>query len=160
MRTHCPSRRGVAMLPARRLTGATCRGHPRRRRLAALKCRRRAGRRRPGATRLWARAHVKRLPSFKWTSGRSAPVRRPAGWALSSHRDLRPAKPILREGRRSDRRPPASSMTAWTAPTPTHCRGTVRGGDCRVYTSGTHARKDEYRLLLDFSCNPIRTRSV
>jgi hypothetical protein len=61
-RTRRQSRRGVAMSPAWRSTGATCRGHPRRRYLAALKCHRRAGRGRRGATRLRARAHVRRLP--------------------------------------------------------------------------------------------------
>jgi hypothetical protein len=50
------------MLPARWSTGATCWGRPCHHRLAAPKCRRRAGRRRRGATRLWARAHVRRLP--------------------------------------------------------------------------------------------------
>jgi hypothetical protein len=33
-------------------------------------------------------------------------------------------------------------------------------GACRVYTPGTHARKDEDELLPEFPCNPIRTRSV
>jgi hypothetical protein len=60
-RTRRQSHRGVAMSPARRSTGATCRGHPRHHRLAALKSRRRAGRRQWGATRLWARAHVRQL---------------------------------------------------------------------------------------------------
>jgi hypothetical protein len=32
--------------------------------------------------------------------------------------------------------------------------------ECRAYTPGTHARKEEDELLLEFSCNPIRTRSV
>jgi chromosome segregation ATPase len=32
--------------------------------------------------------------------------------------------------------------------------------DCRAYSPGTHTRKDEDRLLLEFPCNPIRTRSV
>jgi hypothetical protein len=31
---------------------------------------------------------------------------------------------------------------------------------CRAYSSGTHARKKEDGLLLEFPCNPIRTRSV
>jgi hypothetical protein len=31
---------------------------------------------------------------------------------------------------------------------------------CRAYTPGTHARKDKDGLLLEFPCNPIRTRSV
>jgi hypothetical protein len=33
-------------------------------------------------------------------------------------------------------------------------------GACRTYSPGTHARKDEDGLLLEFSCNPTRTRSV
>jgi hypothetical protein len=32
--------------------------------------------------------------------------------------------------------------------------------DCRAYSSGTHARKDEDGLLLEFPCNPTRTRAV
>jgi hypothetical protein len=31
---------------------------------------------------------------------------------------------------------------------------------CRAYTSGTHARKEEDRLLVEFPCTPTRTRSV
>jgi hypothetical protein len=33
-------------------------------------------------------------------------------------------------------------------------------GVCRTYTPGTHARKEEDRLLLEFPCNSTRTRSV
>jgi hypothetical protein len=66
------------------------------------------------------------------TSGQSAPVRRLAGRALPSRKDLRPVKPILREGQRSGRRPPASSMTARTAPTLIPCRGAGRGGGHRT----------------------------
>jgi hypothetical protein len=33
-------------------------------------------------------------------------------------------------------------------------------GACRAYSLGTHARKDEDGLLLEFPCNPTRTRSV
>jgi hypothetical protein len=33
-------------------------------------------------------------------------------------------------------------------------------GACRAYSLGTHARKDEDGLLVEFPCNPIRTRSV
>jgi hypothetical protein len=33
-------------------------------------------------------------------------------------------------------------------------------GRCRAYSPGTHARKDEDGLLLEFHCNPTRTRSV
>jgi hypothetical protein len=32
--------------------------------------------------------------------------------------------------------------------------------DCRAYTPGTHARKDEDGLLLEFPYNPTRTHSV
>jgi hypothetical protein len=31
---------------------------------------------------------------------------------------------------------------------------------CRAYTPGTHTRKDEDGLLLEFPCNSTRTRSV
>jgi hypothetical protein len=31
---------------------------------------------------------------------------------------------------------------------------------CRAYTPSTHARQDEDGLLLEFPCNPIRTRSM
>jgi hypothetical protein len=34
------------------------------------------------------------------------------------------------------------------------------GGACRPYSPGTYARKDEDGLLLEFPCNPTRTRSV
>jgi hypothetical protein len=44
VRIRRPSRRGAAMSPARRSTGATCQGRPHRPRPMALKCRRRAGR--------------------------------------------------------------------------------------------------------------------
>jgi hypothetical protein len=33
-------------------------------------------------------------------------------------------------------------------------------GDCRAYSPGTHARKEEDGLLLEFPYNPTRTRSV
>jgi hypothetical protein len=36
----------------------------------------------------------------------------------------------------------------------------ARVGKCRAYSPGTHARKEEDRLLLEFPCNPIRTCSV
>jgi hypothetical protein len=136
MRTRHPSCRGVAMLLVRRSTGATCRGRPSRCHLAAPTCRRRAGRGRRGATRLWARAHVRRLHPPGWTNGRSAPVKCTAKRALPNRRDPRPVKPILREGRRSDRRPPANSTTIWTALTLTPCRDAGRGGDRR--TRGRH----------------------
>jgi hypothetical protein len=57
---------------------------------AAPKCRRRAGRGRRGTTRLWARAHVRRLPPPEWTSSRSVPMWCPAERALPSRRDLAP----------------------------------------------------------------------
>jgi hypothetical protein len=34
------------------------------------------------------------------------------------------------------------------------------GGRCRAYSPGTHARKDEDGLLLEFPCNPTRTCSM
>jgi hypothetical protein len=34
---------------------------------------------------------------------------------------------------------------------------TMSSGACRAYTPGTHIRKDEDGLLLEFPCNPIRT---
>jgi hypothetical protein len=41
----------------------------------------------------------------------------------------------------------------------TSLRGYI-GGDCRAYSLGTHTRKDEDGLLLEFPCNPTRTRSM
>jgi hypothetical protein len=38
--------------------------------------------------------------------------------------------------------------------------GHPQGGLCRAYTPGTHTRKDEDGLLLEFPCNPTRTRYV
>jgi hypothetical protein len=37
---------------------------------------------------------------------------------------------------------------------------TMCSGACRAYTPGTHARKDEDGLLLEFPCNPTRTCTV
>jgi hypothetical protein len=37
---------------------------------------------------------------------------------------------------------------------------TMCSGACRAYSPGTHARKEEDGLLLEFPCNPTRTRSV
>jgi formin 2 len=71
-------------------------------------------------------------PPLEWTRGWFAPVQRPAGRTLSSCRGLRPVKPILQKGRSSGRCPPASSMTARTAPTPTPRRGVGHGGDRRT----------------------------
>jgi hypothetical protein len=33
-------------------------------------------------------------------------------------------------------------------------------GTCRAYSTGTHARKEEDGLLLEFTCNPTRTHSM
>jgi hypothetical protein len=138
------------MSPGRRSTGATCQGRPRRHCPVELKCRRHAGRGRWGAARLWARAHVLRSPPPppEWASGRSAPARRPLGRTLLSRRDMRPAKPILREGWRSDRCPSTSSITARTGPTPTPCRGAHGGECCRRGGSGSKwsgSRNDDLR---------------
>jgi hypothetical protein len=37
---------------------------------------------------------------------------------------------------------------------------TICSGACRAYTPGTHARKDEDGLLLEFPYNPTRTCTV
>jgi hypothetical protein len=37
---------------------------------------------------------------------------------------------------------------------------TTCSGACRAYSPGTHARKEEDRLLLEFPYNSTRTRSV
>jgi hypothetical protein len=153
MRIRRPSRRGAAMSPTRRSTGATCRGRPRRRRRVALKCHRRAGYGRRGATRLQARAHVRWLPLPEWASGRPAPVRRPVGRALPSRRDLRSAMPTLREGRRCDRCPSASFMMARTGPTPTPCRGTGRGGGRRIRCRRRACRLQRNCVLPRGACN-------
>jgi hypothetical protein len=135
------------MSPAPRSTGATCRGRPRLHRSEVLKRRRRAGRGRRGATRLWARAHARRLPLPVWASGRPAPVRCPAERVLPSLRSLRPVRPILRGGRRSDRCPFASSMTTRTAPTPTPCIGAGRGGRRRIRRRRRARRRRWNRVL-------------
>jgi hypothetical protein len=153
MNTCCLSHRGAEMSPVRRSTRATCRGRPRRRLPAALKCHRRASRRRLGATRPWARSRVRRLPPSERTSGRSAPVRCPAGWVLPSRRDLRPAKSIPREGRRSGRRPPASFVMALTAPTQTPCRGAGRGGGRRTRRRHRARRQWWSQALPRGACN-------
>jgi hypothetical protein len=36
----------------------------------------------------------------------------------------------------------------------------VQCGHCRAYSPGTHGRKEEDGLLLEFPYNPTRTRSV
>jgi hypothetical protein len=132
MKTCRPSRYGVAMSPARRSTGATCRGRPRRRLPAALMCRRHDSRRRLCGTRLWARARVKQLPLPERTSGRSGLAWCLVGRALLSHRDQHLAKLTPREDRRSGRRPPTSFTMAPTAPTLTPSRGADRGGSRRT----------------------------
>jgi putative hemolysin len=132
----------------RRSTGATCRGHPRRRLPEALKCRHHANRRRLGTTRPWARAHARRLPPPERTSGRSSLVWCPAGRVPPSRKDLCPAQPIPREGQMSGRRPPASFMMALTAPTPTPCRGAGRGGGRR-----TRHRRRAHRRRQSQACS-------
>jgi hypothetical protein len=92
MKTRRRSRRGAATLPARRWTGGTCRGRPRRRLPTPLKCHLRGGRRQSHATRMWARARDKQLALPDRTSGQSTLVWRPARQAPSSHREPRPAK--------------------------------------------------------------------
>jgi hypothetical protein len=37
---------------------------------------------------------------------------------------------------------------------------TFKQGECRAYSPGTHARKDEDGLLLELPCNPTRTCTV
>jgi hypothetical protein len=37
---------------------------------------------------------------------------------------------------------------------------TMCSGACRAYSPCTHAKKEEDGLLLEFPCNPTRTRSV
>jgi hypothetical protein len=56
----------------------------------------------------------------------------PSGTALLSRGGLRLVKSTLREGRRKGCRPPANSMTDWSAPTPTPCRGAGHGGGRRT----------------------------
>jgi hypothetical protein len=51
---------------------------------------------------------------------------------LPSRRDVRPVKPIPREGQRSGRRLPTSFMMAPTISTPTPCRGAGREGGRRT----------------------------
>jgi hypothetical protein len=80
------------MYPARRWTGATCRGRPRHRLPAPPKCHHRGSRRRPRTTRMWDRARDKQLTLPERTSGRSALAWRPAGRAPPSRREPRPAK--------------------------------------------------------------------
>jgi hypothetical protein len=82
-----------------------------------------------GATRLWARAHVRWLPPPERTNGRPAPVQRLAERALPSRRGPCLIQPILRGGRRSGRRLHASSTMARIAPTLTPCRGAGLGED-------------------------------
>jgi hypothetical protein len=131
MKSRRPSRHGEAMLPARRSTGVTSRGRPRRRLPTTLKCHCRGRCRRMRATRLWARAPLKQLTLPERTSRRSGLVWRPVGRAPLSRRDPHPTKLTPREDRRSSQRPPASFTMAPTAPTLTPCRGVDRGGSSR-----------------------------
>jgi hypothetical protein len=102
MRTRRPSRHGAAMSPARRLTGATCRGRHRRRRPVALKCRRRAGHRRLGATRQWARARVRWLPRPRGSADGSLPC---GAQRMGASKPQRSAPRQVDPLRRSEERP-------------------------------------------------------
>jgi hypothetical protein len=53
-----------------------------------------------------------------------------------------------------------SSPTAPCVTTVTRTRLLACGRLCRAYTPGTHTRKNEDGLLLEFPCNPTRTHSV
>jgi uncharacterized low-complexity protein len=96
-----PSLRGVEMSPARRSTGATCRGRPHRRLPVALKFHRRADHQRPEATRPLAQAHAKWLAPREMISGWPAHAQYLAERVPLSRRNLRLGKPIPRDGRRS-----------------------------------------------------------
>jgi hypothetical protein len=129
MRIRRPSRRGAVMSPVPRSTGATCRGHPRPPppRGAEVSSSRRP--REVGHDKTVSSSSRPAAPLPEWAYGRPAPVRRPTEQALPSRRDLHPVRSIPRGGRRSDRCPSASSMTARTARTPTPCIGVeVRKG--------------------------------
>jgi hypothetical protein len=132
MRIRRPSHRGAVMSLAPRLTRATCRGRPHLRHSVVPRCHRRASHGRRGATRLWDRARVRRLPLSGWAFGRPALVRRPAGRALPSRQDLRPVRSIPLGGRRSVRCPSASSTTVRITRTLTPCRGAGRGGGRQI----------------------------
>jgi hypothetical protein len=110
MEIHHRTCRGLATLLAWWWTGARCRGRLHRHLLAPQKCRHRGGRRRPRATRMWAQARDKQHALPEKTSGRSSPVRSPAGRAPPGCREPRPAKLTPRGGRRSGRPPSANSM--------------------------------------------------
>jgi hypothetical protein len=43
---------------------------------------------------------------------------------------------------------------------PNASKEVVIGANCQAYTLGTHARKEEERLLVEFPCTPTMTRSV
>jgi hypothetical protein len=120
------SRRGAATNPARRWTGATCRGRPRRHFPAPQKCHHRDSRIRPRMIRKWARARVQQLALPERISGRSVLAWCPTGLASPSRRESRPAKLTPRGGRRSDQLPSANFSTVPTAPTRTPCRGVGR----------------------------------
>jgi hypothetical protein len=91
-KTRRRSRRGAATSLVRRLTGARCRGHTRRRLPARPKCRHRGGHKQPRATRKWGRARDKQLILPERTSGRSALAWRPACQAPPGRRVPRSAK--------------------------------------------------------------------
>jgi hypothetical protein len=147
------------MLPTRRLTGATCQGRPHCRLLAVQKCRRRNSRKWPCMTRPWARARVRRLAPPERTSGRSALVWRPAGREPPSRRDPRLAKPTLREGRRSGRRPLTSFTMAPTTPTPIPCRGADRGESRRTRRRRRAHRRRQSQALPRGVCSHCLSKS-
>jgi hypothetical protein len=125
-------------------------GSSSRRHAMALKCHRRTGRERWGTTRLWARAHVRRLLLPVWACGRPAPVWRLAERALPSRIDPRPVRSIPRGGRRSDLCPSARSTMARTVRTPIPCRGASRGGGRRI------RRRHRARRRCGTKCCPTR----
>jgi hypothetical protein len=135
MKTRRSSRRGAAMSPVRRSTGETCQGHPRRRSLVTLKCRRRASRRQHKTVGSSTR-QAARPAREDQRMVRSRAV--PSGTGASEPQRSAPIKSIPREGRRSGRCPPASSMTALTAQTLTPSEASVEG---EVVGLGVHAER-------------------
>jgi hypothetical protein len=74
----------------------------------------------------------------------------PASWQLKYY--LRLLQVVLEDAQ--ELLEEASRLLKLLLSTPT-CSGA-----CRAYSLGTHVRKEEDRLLLEFPCNPIRTRSM
>jgi hypothetical protein len=90
-----------------------------------------------------------------------------AGWAREEERRRRKvedgpdrwAQPVSRRVREKGGGPVGLNgpkVEIWAAVG----RKKKRDGVCRAYTPGTHARKEEDKLLLEFPCNPTRTRFV